>query len=236
MNIKKVLLFASMAIILMVIAFVIYRKVLIETAIPVLAYHGVTKNVMQDIDIEIEKFRKQMKWLSDNDYETLTMDELYDWKNGNLAIKGKKVVITFDDGKEDFYTTAMPILEEYDLKATVFVIGSRKNLKGFLSEEQINDIKQNHKNINIESHSYRLHDADEVGKIEDYVICDEDIKKNDEYEYYAYPFGRENENYIKALKDNKYKMAFKFSPSKWTSKDSDNFRMPRVLFIKVHLI
>lgn len=189
------------------------------------------ENPTEETDVSIENFEKQMKYLSKH-YHTLSMDEFYDWKNGKKN-KTKNVVLTFDDGKESFYTVVVPILEKYNLKGTIFIIESAINVDGYLTREQVIDLKENHPNITVASHSYNLHE-ESAAMSNDYFIYNEDMKRNQEngYLYYAYPFGIQNENYQQALKDNRYRLAFLFSPSHWATKEDDDYKIPRVPIYK----
>lgn len=218
----------SFIIILGVMSILIFIHISFNKAIPVLAYHDVLESPKADTDISIESFEKQIKYLYDNGYKSLSLDEFYDWKRGK-EIKGKKVVITFDDGKESFYTVAAPILKKYNMKATIFAVGSYLNSSGFLTDEQIIKMKDEYPDLVVEAHSYALHYTDGA-RCENYETYNEDIKNNKDrgFKYYAYPFGITNENYQDALKDNDYKLAFLYSPGKWTDRKQDNYNLTRV--------
>lgn len=229
---KKVLFILLLITIMFCLGFVIYTNIIFNDNIPILAYHDVIENPVNDTDISIENFEKQMKYLYNHNYKTLSLDEFYEWKSGK-NISGKKIVLTFDDGKESFYTNVIPILEKYNFKAVVFVIDSSTNNKTYMSIEQLNDIRKNHNNMDIQAHSYNLHLMD-LAISNDYNIYNEDMKKTKEnnYSYYAYPFGISSENYVKALKDNNYKLAFLYSPSKWSNKNQDNYLINRIPIYK----
>jgi len=230
--IKKVvkisLIVLACLIIISVIGAIVFINNSFEKAVPVLAYHDVLENPEADTDISIDKFEKQIKYLHDHNYKSLSLDEFYDWKNGK-DIKGKKVLITFDDGKESYYTVIAPILKKYNMKAVIFLIGERLNTPGYLSDEQVKKLNEEYPNLEIESHSYALH-YQEVARSEDYKVYESDMKKNEDYDYkyYAYPFGITNENYQKALKDNGYKLAFLFSPGKWANREQNDYAITRV--------
>lgn len=232
---KKIILILGIFFLFLGLVFFLYEKIIFTNHIPILAYHDVLENPVEETDISIKNFEAQMDYLAKHHYKTLSLDEFYDWKNGK-EIKGKKVVLTFDDGKESFYTTVVPILEKYQLKATVFIIQSTINVFGYLTEEQVIDLKNNDF-IDVESHSYNLHGED-AAKSNNYKIYYKDIEKNKEngYRYYAYPFGIANENYISALQDNGYKLAFLFSPSKWASNNQENYKITRVPIYKSNSI
>lgn len=82
----------------------------------VLCYHKID-DISRDwnnITVSKKQFQKQMVYLKDN-YNIISGDS--DWEN----LEGNNIVITFDDGYEDFYLNAWPILEELKIPATVFI-------------------------------------------------------------------------------------------------------------------
>ena len=89
--------------------------------IPIFMYHHVLPKT-SFITSSIEQFEEQMKFLSDNDYKTITCDEFYNYKKKKLKLPEKSVMITFDDGWKDNFVYAYPILKKYNLKATLFIV------------------------------------------------------------------------------------------------------------------
>ena len=90
-------------------------------SVPVLMYHHV---LSQDsfIASSIKNFDEQMKYLYENGWKTLSIDEFYQYKLGKLKLPKKSVFITFDDGWRDNFIYAYPILKKYNLRATLFVV------------------------------------------------------------------------------------------------------------------
>jgi peptidoglycan/xylan/chitin deacetylase (PgdA/CDA1 family) len=93
-------------------------------------YHSISDNLFgkshpyYQINTSPQIFSRQMKWLHDDGYQTLTVSGL----RQTLAagdVLDKAVVITFDDGYRDFYTDAFPALRRYGFTATVFLATSR---------------------------------------------------------------------------------------------------------------
>jgi polysaccharide deacetylase len=122
-----------------------------DVKVLVLNYHMVN-SMFISLAIEPEDFDWQMKYLVDHGYHTISPDELYDFLTGQGTLPDRPVLITFDDGYEDNYTNAYPILKKYNLKATIFVVtGFLSKRKGYLTWEQLREMEQN--GITIESHT-----------------------------------------------------------------------------------
>ena len=66
------------------------------------------------------EFERQLKWLVDNGWRFAFLSEL-----GEVAGQSKTVVLTFDDGYRDNYTSAHPLLLKYGAKATLFLVMDR---------------------------------------------------------------------------------------------------------------
>ncbi len=217
-----------------------------DQKVAVLGYHGFAlgkeNQEGNEMLMDVEKFEEQLKYLKDNGYKTLTLEEFYEWKNNGYKIPRKSVLITMDDGYLSNYYYAFPLLKKYDMNATVFLVGSyiskeskewRGNNGDMMSFEQIEKSKTEYPNIEFASHSYNLHSKGAVSK-KSYEELDKDVKKFKELydtQFLAYPFGDYNDELIEVLKNNDYKMAFTFGPDKEhrkASKKDDNYKIPRL--------
>src|SRR5699024_10232459 len=61
-------------------------------------------------------------YLDENGYNTLTADQYVRIMNGEEVAPENPILLTFDDATPDFTTTALPILNEYDMNVVLFVI------------------------------------------------------------------------------------------------------------------
>jgi peptidoglycan/xylan/chitin deacetylase (PgdA/CDA1 family) len=91
------------------------------TKIPILTYHSIDTGG-SIISTSPETFRKQMKFLKDNDFNVVSLKTLGESFLESVPLPQKTLVLTFDDGFQNFYTTAFPVLNEYKFPATVFLI------------------------------------------------------------------------------------------------------------------
>ena len=91
-------------------------------SVPVLMYHHVSEHKGALVTMTPENFESHAKFLAESGYKTLSLDEFFAFKKGELELPKKSVLITFDDGWIDNYLVAYPILKKYSLKATIFVV------------------------------------------------------------------------------------------------------------------
>lgn len=99
-------------------------------AIPILMYHSVAEDVDDTVHPYFRTvttpaaFARQVEWLRLQGYEAVTLSEatrMLQDPGFPATGQAKRVVLTFDDGFHDFYTTAVPILERAGFSATVFL-------------------------------------------------------------------------------------------------------------------
>ena len=121
--------------------------------VPVLCYHsvGYDESGTSPLIISPEKFREHMKGLKENGYTTLTMADLLKYLINNKPIPVKSVVITFDDGYKDNYINAFPILKEFGMTATIFVVSDLINGETSMTDSEIKEMSDY--GIDIESHT-----------------------------------------------------------------------------------
>ncbi len=89
--------------------------------VPVLCYHRFVDKAGNKMNMSPQKFRRQMRYLKDNGYVTLTAKQMVDYLAGRFSAPEKAVFITMDDGYRSVYTEAFPVLKELGFKATLFI-------------------------------------------------------------------------------------------------------------------
>ena len=86
----------------------------------VLAYHNVEQEPSNSFSVSVDAFRAQMEILRDH-HSVLSLGEAIDALHSRPSRAA--VAITFDDGWLGVFDNALPILEEFELPATCFVVG-----------------------------------------------------------------------------------------------------------------
>lgn len=96
--------------------------------LPILAYHRIYDVVDEakypfDIDLisaSSAQFRWQMNYIKRH-FTPINFGILVAATEGKAKLPRRPIIVTFDDGFEDNYTHAFPILKEFDVPATVFL-------------------------------------------------------------------------------------------------------------------
>ncbi|MFZ3101828.1 MAG: polysaccharide deacetylase family protein [Desulfitobacteriaceae bacterium] len=181
--------------------------------IPVLYYHSVMVEPGNELRIPPAQFETQMRYLSEQGYNVVNLDQLYKYFYEKGILPEKPVVITFDDGYEDNYTNVFPILKKYGYTATVFVVTGYVNGKGFMSWKQLQELGDS--GWQIEGHTLNhpslVKDKLDVISLKLEITEAKDILEKRfgrTVKFFAYPNGDYNADVIRKVKEAGYLMAF----------------------------
>ena len=192
--------------------------------IPIFVYHHIGPNpdtYWEKINnVTTQTFREQMDYLLKKQYKVLSMQEYYDLLEKGVNPVQKSVLLTFDDGYQDFYDNAYPILKEYKYNATIFVPLDKKEI----SDAQLLEMSNN--GIDIESHTLSHASLNRVlsNSILNLEVNDSMQKitnlLNKEPIAFAYPYCVYNQNNLNYVRGTKYKLSFKCGNTKGNSIDN----------------
>ena len=99
-----------------------------EVKVPILLYHNFVTTVPESDPDNFnyintpESFEENIKIFLENRYTIISMKELADANNGKTELPDKTMVITFDDGYYSNYEYIYPILKQYQVKASIFIV------------------------------------------------------------------------------------------------------------------
>ena len=160
--------------------------------VTILAYHRVHDD-NERYSVGPQQFSEQMQFLEQHGYTAISLAEMADAFSGGAALPPKPVVITFDDGYEDNFSTALPILEQYGMKATVFVIAGKVGQPPYLSWEQAGQMLA--RGVEIGSHTFSHADLSQAGDeqkrqeiLQSKTLLESRL--NRPVHFLAYPFGK----------------------------------------------
>lgn len=89
--------------------------------VPVFTYHSIAGPETPD-SVTPHAFERHLRYLVDNDYTTLSADELVAHLVDGRAVPPRAVVLCFDDGRASVWTAAFPLLRRYGLRAVCFLV------------------------------------------------------------------------------------------------------------------
>lgn len=125
--------------------------------VPILNYHRVSDTDDNPATLKVADFDAQMKYLVDSGYKVISPDDLLDaWESGK-PLPEKPIVLTFDDGHADIYNNVFPILQKYNMRATVFVVTDHMGSADYLTWDMARAL-QNGGFVDIESHTMSYKD------------------------------------------------------------------------------
>ena len=98
--------------------------------IPILMYHSISKDASGESEYTISqsRFEGDLKWLRDNGYTTIFPSQLAAYVKEGAMLPSKPVIISFDDGFANNYLYAYPLLQKYNMKAVIALIGIESDL------------------------------------------------------------------------------------------------------------
>lgn len=190
-----------------------------QYTVPILMYHSINTNLAgkSKLVVSPEAFERQMNFLKKNNYNVLSLEKLADLIRNKAKIPAKTVVLTFDDGYEDNYTYAFPILKKYGFPATVFVIVDEAGLKNRLNWDEIKTM-QNSGLVVIGSHTLKGDALTKIDSTEELKRQISDSKRVLEEKIgrkvntFSYPIGAFNDKIKKLVMDAGYKAAVITTP------------------------
>jgi len=162
--------------------------------VPILTYHHVTDaKVPSNLNnVSPKSFAWQMEFLKRHNYNVISFDDYVQGFKKGHAFARNTVVIQFDDGYEDNYTNAFPVLEQCKFPAMVFLVSGQVGHKGFLTWDQVREMEAHDfkAGAHTRNHVY-LPEASLEAAREEIAGSKKDIEWNlgHSVDYFVYPSG-----------------------------------------------
>jgi len=205
--------------------------------IPILMYHSISSE-QNKLSVPQKNFENQMQFMKKNNYKSINFDEL-----DNLDKKSKYFIITFDDGYEDVYTQALPVLKKFNYTSTCYFVSNLIGKYNIWDENESNFYKMNlmnfnqilswqkngmsigihtanHKNlsnINLNEKKYEIFNSINFFK----------SKLSLDVKYFSYPFGKYDNQTLDIIRNN-FKFAVTTKRSRYSDGKFNYHELPRV--------
>lgn len=180
---------------------------------------------------KVQDFEKELIYLKQNNYKTLTMDEFTKWMYGEIDLPARSVLITIDDGAMGTGghngNKLIPLLEKYNAHATLFLITGWWGIDNYKSP-----------NLDIESHTHDMHEGNVCQGVSrgSKLLCSsreqvlEDLSTSvsitGSKNAFCFPMYVYNDTTMDVLKEIGFKLAFVGGDYK-ASRSNDKYKVPR---------
>jgi len=119
--------------------------------VPILMYHYISDpppgsdRLRYSLSVTPSNFHAQMTFLQQAGYHAVTLDDLYNHLTQGTPLPDKPIILTFDDGYADAFTSALPILQKHGFVGTFFILTGPADRNGevaYLNWAQITAMSQ----------------------------------------------------------------------------------------------
>jgi peptidoglycan/xylan/chitin deacetylase (PgdA/CDA1 family) len=110
-----------------------------EIIIPILLYHHIGFSLQGEAIyyVPADAFDRQMNLLYQWGYKTISVELLARALKEGAQLPPKPVILTFDDGSETTYATALPIMQRYGFKGIAYIVYNYVGIPGYMNVDQI---------------------------------------------------------------------------------------------------
>lgn len=190
-----------------------------------------------------KNFTNHMQFLAQSDYQVLSLSRIERLIYDQKPFPERSVVITFDDGFADNYERAYPILGEYGLPATIFLVSGKIDgvndwmsgakaypVKPLLNWGQVREMAKH--NIEFGSHTMSHANLEKVGERQLRLEIEDSKKVLEDHlgmpvTQFAYPYGSYNQTCRDLVETVGYKLACTTRPG-FNNEAVDAFELRRL--------
>ena len=118
-------------------------------AVPILMYHYIRVNpdprdtLGFNLSVTPDDFAHQLDWLAQNGYHPVDLSDVRAYLAGYHTLPARPIVLTFDDGYKDMYTTAFPLLRAHHFKAVSYIVSGFLGAPPSVTADQVREMDAN---------------------------------------------------------------------------------------------
>lgn len=179
--------------------------------VPILMYHYIRvaeegDTLGYNLSVTPDDFERHLRMLEDNDYVTIKMSDLADPDKSAISQaiydKKKPIILTFDDGYADAYTSAFPLLQKYDFIGTFYIIRNYVGRSEYMNQNQIDELAK--AGMEIGSHSLT---HPNLASLDDESQEKQISESKQGATTFCYPAGKYNDATIRIIEERGYTTA-----------------------------
>jgi peptidoglycan/xylan/chitin deacetylase (PgdA/CDA1 family) len=133
-----------------------------QVHVPILEYHYIRVNpdprdrLGFNLSVTPPDFLAQMDWLKASGYHPIDLNQLRGYFEKQTPLPARPVVLTFDDGYDDFFSAAFPVLMQHGFTAVSYVVPGFLDRPRYMTTDQVKAIDS----AGIEIAAHTMHHVD----------------------------------------------------------------------------
>lgn len=184
--------------------------------LPVLMYHHIQEYEVaktsgySGLTVTPEIFQNQLAYLNSKGYNSISVAALIAFFDSGTSLPKKPIMLTFDDGYDDFATFAAPLLSQYNIKASMFLPTGLMENAGYLKWSTISSLSGVGIYFGNHTWSHRSMGANLATDKNEITTAETQLKDHDlnQSKVFVYPFGTISSQAVGFLRDSGYALAF----------------------------
>jgi peptidoglycan/xylan/chitin deacetylase (PgdA/CDA1 family) len=202
--------------------------------VPILMYHhvGVPSDKWRLNTVNSKSFEYQMAFMKRHGFQVISFDDLVEGMKEGQQFARNTVVLQFDDGYEDNYKYAFPILKKYGFPAIVFLISDKVGAPGFLTWDQVKEMEKYNFVAGAHTRHHVYLPTLSLVRAQDEIAGSKKVIEDHlghSIDYFAYPSGGFSEDVKRLVKEAGYKAAVT------TNRGKDKFNMDLYELKRIHM-
>jgi peptidoglycan/xylan/chitin deacetylase (PgdA/CDA1 family) len=167
-----------------------------EVNVPILLYHHIGISPSGSLYyVSPYAFEQQMYLLHAWGYQTISVETMIAVIKGGGLLPPRPIILTFDDGSESVYSTALPIMQKYNFTGTIYLVNNYVGAANFLNVEEVRELYE--AGWEVGSHSITHTDLTLPSVDQEKEIIESRFRLNRQLDdipvlTFAYPFGAYN--------------------------------------------
>ncbi len=182
---------------------------------PILMYHYVSDlppdadGIRRGLTVEPALFEAHLQFLQEQGYHTVFLRDLLDTLSTGKPLPEKPIVLTFDDGYLDAYTTAFPLLQQYGFVGEFFVLSTPAHFEAsaYMTWAQMREMAEG--GMSIQAHGrdhYDLRNRDVDFLVYQILGIKQAVEAHTDQPavFFCYPSGRYDERVLQVVESAGY--------------------------------
>jgi len=202
--------------------------------VPILTYHhvGIPSGKWRLNTVSEKSFDYQMNFLKRHGFEVISFNDLVDGIKQGHEFARNTVVLQFDDGYEDNYKYAFPILKKYGFPAIVFLISDRINTHDFMTWDELKEMEKDNFVAGAHTRHHVYLPTVSLTQAKDEIAVSKKIIEDHlghSIDYFCYPSGGFNAEIKRIVMDAGYKAAVT------TNRGKDKYNVDLFELKRIHM-